>query len=90
MDGENSEIERLGFQPQKELVFNKSLPYSSELDEESLKFSFRNQNQLIQSYPVAGTETRMCHLGLATNSLHHVVWVKIFQGRSHQLRESCI
>ncbi len=38
MDGENSEIERLGFQPQKELVFNKSLPYSSELDEESLNF----------------------------------------------------
>ena len=37
MDGEAQEA-RLGFRPQKELIFNNSLPYSEGLDEESCVF----------------------------------------------------
>lgn len=36
-DYEKSRIEKLGFKPQKEIVYNKLLPYAEQLDKESLQ-----------------------------------------------------
>lgn len=42
-------IERLGFKPQKESVYNKLLPYADKLDEESTKLFMDIKTNLIKS-----------------------------------------
>ncbi len=37
MDTEEERTRQLGFKPQKEIVYNKLLPYAKDLDEESTK-----------------------------------------------------
>ena len=49
MDEDQNREVRLGFHPQKELIFNKSLPYAEELDEESSVFLSEIKSNLTRS-----------------------------------------
>lgn len=42
-------IEKLGFKPQKEIIYNKLLPYADKLDEESTQLFHDIKTNLIKS-----------------------------------------
>lgn len=49
-DDETQErIEKLGFKPQKEIIYNKLLPYADKLDEESTQLFIDIKTNLIKS-----------------------------------------
>lgn len=52
MDDDNKEEKRykkLGFKPQKEIIYNRFLPYADKLDDESLKLYTDIKTNLVKS-----------------------------------------